>query len=125
MSSLSKTQDSYPYPHLAWSKSEIAIARKTFDRALRQELNEVMQEAKRRTSQIKEPDDLWDLESFLTQRRKEINRKYDYRYSQLTEVFARLLHEGRVGERELNRLAEDKLKSIRPTAEFLAKMDAA
>jgi hypothetical protein len=38
-------------------------------------------------SQIKEPADLRDLEHYLTQRRKEIDRKYDYWPSQLTDVF--------------------------------------
>ena len=84
-----------------------------------------MQQAKQRASQVKEPSDLWDLEGYLTQRRKEINRKYDDRYSQLTDVFGRLLHEGRLTEEELRGLREDKLKSIRSFAQFLAHMDAA
>jgi hypothetical protein len=45
------------------------------------------------------------LEHCLTERRKEINRKYDYRYSQLTHVFGRLLHEKRLREEELHFLA--------------------
>jgi hypothetical protein len=75
-------------------------------------------------NQINEPADLWDLEHYLTQRRKEIDRKYDYRYSQLTHVFGRLLHDSRLSEEELRRLREDKLKSIRSLAKFLAE-DAA
>ena len=50
-------------------------------------------EAKQKAGQIKEAGDLWDLEHYLTQRRKEIDRKYDYRYSQLDLVFGRLLRE--------------------------------
>jgi hypothetical protein len=64
------------------------------------------------------------LEHYLTQRRKEIDRKYDYRYSQLTQVFGRLLYEKRLREGELLGLREDKLKRIRSLAEFLAE-DAA
>ena len=45
-------------------------------------------------SQIKEASDLWDLEHYLTQRRKEIDRKYEYRKSRILDVFGRLLHEG-------------------------------
>jgi len=74
--------------------------------------------------QIQQSSDLWDLEHYLTQRRKEIDRKYDYRYSQLTHVFGRLLHERRLREEELRGLREDKLKSIRSLAKFLAE-DAA
>lgn len=72
-------------------------------------------------NQIKGPTDVWELEHYLTERRKEINRKYDYRYSQLTHVFGRLLYEGRVSEEELRGLQEDKLKPIRSLAKFLAE----
>jgi hypothetical protein len=65
------------------------------------------------------------LEHYLTERRKEIIRKYDYRYSQLTQVFGRLLYEKRLGEEELGGLGEDKLKSIRSFAKFLAEDTAA
>jgi Photoprotection regulator fluorescence recovery protein len=65
------------------------------------------------------------LESYLTQRRKEIDGKYDYRYSRLTHVYGRLLHENRLREEELRGLREDKLEAIRSCAEFLARMDAA
>ena len=51
-------------------------------------------------SQIQQSSDLWDLEHYLTQRRTEIDRKYDYRYSQLTHVFGRLLYEKRLREEE-------------------------
>jgi hypothetical protein len=122
MSSVSSTPNRNPYQNKpTWSKSEKAIARTAFDAALRRELHQVMEEAKQKATQIKEPRDLWDLEHFLTERRKEINSKYDYRYSQLTHVFGRLLYEGRVREEELRGLGEDKLKSIRSLADLIAK----
>ncbi len=66
------------------------------------------------------------MELYLTERRKEIDRKYDYRYSQLTQVFGRLLYEKRLREEEdLRGLREDKLKSIRSFAKFLAEDTAA
>jgi hypothetical protein len=125
MTSPSVTQDSYPYQNEPiWSRSEKATARTAFDAALGRELHEVIQQAKKRASQIQQSSDLWDLEHYLTQRRKEIDRKYDYRYSQLTQVFGRLLYEKRLREEELRGLREDKLKPIRSFAKFLAE-DAA
>jgi len=53
-----------------------------------------------------------------------INRKYDYRYSQLTHIFGKLLYEKRLHEEELRGLREDKLNSIRSIAQFLAKYAA-
>ena len=121
MSGPSANQNTYPWQNEpAWSKSEKTIARTAFDAALKREFHQVIQEAKQKASQIKEPEDLWDLEHYLTERRKEINRKYDYRYSQLTHVFGRLLYEGRVSDDELGGLREDKLKPIRSFAKFLA-----
>jgi hypothetical protein len=122
MTSLSVTQDRYPHRNEPiWSKSEKAIARKAFDGALAQELHQVIQEAKRMASEIKQSSDLWDLELHLTQRRKEIDRKYDFRGSRLTHVLGRLVYEGRVDEEQLRSLREDKLKSIRSHAQFLAE----
>ena len=126
MSSPSATQNTYPYQNEPiWSRSEKIIGRKAFDAALGRELHEVIQEAKKMASQIQQSSDLWDLEYYLTERRKEIDRKYDYRYSQLTQVFGRLLYEKRLREEELRGLREDKLKSIRSFAKFLAEDAAA
>ena len=63
----------------------------------------------------------WNLEHHLIQRRKEIDCKYDYRYSQLTQVLGRLLYEKRRREEEPRGLGEDKLKPIHSFAKFLAK----
>ena len=125
MSSPSTTPNAYPYQNEPkWSKSEKAIARTAFDAALELEFQELMEETKRKANRIKEPVDLWDLEHYLTEHRKEIDRKYDYRYSQLMHVFGRLLYEHRVREEDLHGLGEDKLKSIRSIAEFFAKYAA-
>jgi Photoprotection regulator fluorescence recovery protein len=122
MSSPSATQHSYPYQNEPiWSRSEKLIARTAFDAALGRELHEVIQETKKMASQIQQSSDLWDLEHYLTQRRKEIDSKYDYRYSRLTHVFGKLLYEKRLREEELRALREDKLNSIRSVAQFLAK----
>ena len=84
MTTPSATQHSYPYQNEpTWSRSEKIVARKAFDAALKRELHEVMQETKQMASQIKEPSDLWDLERYLTEGRKDIDRKYDTRGSRL------------------------------------------
>ena len=120
MTSPSATQDRYPYQNEPiWSRSEKTIARKAFDAALERELHEVMQETKKTASQIKEPSDLWDLERYLTERHKDIDRKYDTRGSRLKDVLGRLLFENRLGEEDLRGLREERMKSIRSFAQFL------
>ena len=121
----SATLNRYPYQNEPiWSRSEKAIARKAFDAALGRELHEVIQEAKKMASQIQQSSELWDLEHYLTQRRKEIDRKYDFRGSRLTEVLGRLLYENRLREEELRGLREDKMKPIRSCAKILAEQAA-
>lgn len=55
----------------------------------------------------------------MTQRRKEIDRKYEYHDSRLTDVLGRLLYENRLREEELRGLREDKMESIRSFTRFL------
>ena len=121
----SATQNTYPYPHEpSWSRSERAIARKAFDAALKRELQGVMREAKQMANKIKEPADVWDLERYLTQCRKDIDRRYEFRSSRLTQVFGMLLSERRICEEELRGLREENMKAIRFCAKVLSE-DAA
>jgi hypothetical protein len=124
--SIPANQDSYPYQNEPiWSKSEKVIARTAFDAALGRELREVIQKTKHMANAIQQSADLWDLEHYLTRRRREIDQKYDYRYSRLTQVFGRLVYEKRLQEKELSGLREDKLKLIRSFAKFLEEDAAA
>jgi hypothetical protein len=103
---------------LKWSPAEKTIARKAFDLALRREIDAVIREAKDRAASIEHPSELWDLERWLTQRRKEIDGKFDFRYSVLPVVFGNLLREGRLTEQDLQGLEQDKLGFIRRFSSF-------
>jgi hypothetical protein len=103
----SQTPTRYGYASasdVTWSRAEKAIARKAYDAALEWELREVMENAKERASRIRQASDAWELEQHLTQRRKEIDRKYQFRVSHLTQVLGELLHEKRIAEPELRGL---------------------
>jgi hypothetical protein len=69
--------------------------------------------------EIQKSSDLWELERYLTRRRKDIDRKYEFRSSRLTDVLGRLLYENRLSEKDLRGLSEEKMKSIRSFAQFL------
>jgi hypothetical protein len=56
--------------------------------------------------------ELWKLERWLAERRIEIDRKYDYRYSVLPIVFAELMKQGRIAESDLHGLAPEKIELI-------------
>jgi len=57
-------------------------------------------------SEIQQSSDLWDLKHYLTERRKQMDRKA--RHSQLTLVLGRL-YENRLSEEGLRGLREDKM----------------
>jgi Photoprotection regulator fluorescence recovery protein len=95
-----------------WSHAEKVIARHAFDLALRNELQTTIQEAKERAAKISESAELWELEDWLAERREDINRRYDYRYSVLPLVFARLIGDGRLRVDDLKGLQPEKLELI-------------
>jgi Photoprotection regulator fluorescence recovery protein len=104
-----------------WSDSEKKIARRAFDAALSRELSSLLESIKSSAPQAATPDDIWALHDFLSEKREEINHKYDYRYSQLIYVFARLLKEKWLIKSDLDGLREDKLIAILQVTELLSK----
>ncbi|HLO89483.1 MAG TPA: hypothetical protein VK203_31360, partial [Nostocaceae cyanobacterium] len=79
---------------IEWSKTEEKIAEEAFRRAYEREINALIQEVREQASTLNELQDMWQLHDFLSARRHDIDGKYDYRYSVLIFVFARLVKEG-------------------------------
>ena len=101
---------------LTWSPSEKMVAKTAFDMALKKELESVMDKVREMANNIRRPADLWSMEQYLTQRRTEIDDKYDYRYSQLSIIFGRLIREGWLTEDDLLGLGSGKMDYIRTIA---------
>jgi hypothetical protein len=101
----------------SWSKKEKAIARRAFEDAYEKECKDLIKEIQKRANEAKDPIDIWRLHDFLTKRIKEIEDKYDYRYSMLILVFARLIKEGWITVGEIEGLNENEIAKIR----YLAK----
>lgn len=98
---------------LKWSAAEKKLAHRVFEAALTAELAEIMADFKARAAAVTEPHEMWPLREYLARKQHEIERKYDYRYSQLLLVFAQLIREERVQEAQLAGLSEEKLGYIR------------
>jgi hypothetical protein len=108
------------YPH--WTPVEKKAARRAFDKALARDLSAIIAEAKRRMVNVADPSDLWELEAYLTESRKTVDRVYQYRYSDLLRVFSILMRDGWLKEADLVGLQPDKIADIRAFAESLRKM---
>lgn len=106
---------------LKWSDSEKRLARRVYDAALNAELAEIVIEFKTMAAAAAEVDDVWLIQEHLYRKGREIQEKYDYRYSQLLLLFARLLREGRIQQAQLSGLAEEKLAFIRGIASSRAE----
>ena len=98
---------------LKWSESEKKLSRRIFEAALQAELADIIAKFKAKAAAVTTPDEMWAVRDFLAQAQHEIERKYDYRYSQLILVFATLVREGRITEAQLHGLSEEKLSYIR------------
>jgi len=98
---------------LKWSQAERRLSRRLFDTALDAEVAQFMAEFKAMAAAASTPEDIWALEEVLADKRRELDGKYDYRYSRLLQVFGWLLREGRLSEQDLQGLSEDKLAYIR------------
>ncbi len=104
--------------NIKWSKTEKTITRRAFDSAYRREHEAIIHRLSWMLQDITHPEDLWCLHDFLSKKRQEIDEKYDYRYSVLLWVFARLMAEGWLQQADLEGLHAEKVTTIR----FLANM---
>jgi hypothetical protein len=98
---------------LKWSASEKKSARRAYDAALELTLAGIMAEFKAKAAAAAAPSEMWAIEDYLRRRRREVDEIFDYRYSQLLLVFARLIREGHLDEAQLSGLAKEKLEIIR------------
>ena len=104
--------------HIPWSKSEKAISRRAFDLAYERECSAIVDELRQLEQQITTPRQIWAIQEYLLEKRKETDGKYDFRYSQLLLLFGILIDEGWISEADLAGLSEDKLSEIRDVVQF-------
>jgi len=103
---------------IKWSKAEKKISRSAFDKAYERECADLIKNLCAKANEISKPDDLWLLHDFLTEKRDEIDEKYDYRYSKLILVFARLIKDGWLDFNDLKGLTSNKIERIKSLLDF-------
>ena len=87
-----------PRRELHWSHKEKGVARAAFDSALARENTSIRREVENMLQRSSGPGAVWDILEFLRTKQREMEWKYDYRYSVLVGVFTRLLAEGWITE---------------------------
>jgi hypothetical protein len=106
---------------LKWSHAEKKTAREAYDAALEAVIGKLIAEFKKRANAAVSISDVWAVEAYLREQRKEIGEMFEYRYSQLPLVFAWAIRMGHLDEGRLLGLSDDKLKLIRSLSQFAAK----
>src|SRR5437763_2837936 len=109
---------------LKWSAHEKAVAHAAFDAALSRERAEVRREVESILRKSPESSEVWRIRDYLNEMAREIDQKYDFRYSVLIGVFARLIAEGWCTVEELAGLSSEKLGLIREQSAAWKQIDA-
>ena len=107
---------------MKWSKTEKAVARRAFNAAYQRECAAILAKLKEMAAAARGPGDIWRLHDLLSKRRRDIERRYDYRYSVLIEVFGEMLAEGWIEASDLAGLSKDKIEAINRTADSWASI---
>ena len=96
-----------------WSPSEKKAARAAFDLALDRELKAVRQEAEALLQKSGDESSIWRVHDYLSEKRRDVDEKYSYRYSVLILVFSRLVSEGWLTVDDLSGIGTEKIEVIR------------
>lgn len=97
---------------IKWSAQEKKIARAAFEKAYKQEMLQIQNFIAEKVRSFKDENEVWKLHDYLTEKRREIDEKYDYRYSMLIYVFSRLIRDELIGWEDLQGLSAEKISFI-------------
>jgi hypothetical protein len=107
-----------------WSPVEKKAARGAFDAALALECGVIRLDVEAMLKRSSDSAEIWRVHDYLSEKRREIDQKYDFRYSVLTKVLGRLLAEGWVREAEIAKLKPEKIEQIKRSASAWKNADA-
>lgn len=98
---------------LKWSAREKKAAHAAFESARLREHLAIRRHIDALLSETSDGAGIWVVRDFLNDKARELDQKYDFRYSVLISVFARLLAEGWLAMDELRDLDMAKCRLIR------------
>jgi hypothetical protein len=101
-----------------WSATEKKIARSAFDQAYQRQCAAILTKAMKMLATASTPSDLWKVHDYRSVQRHATDKIYDYRYSVLLTVFARLLKEKWLNVADLAGLQESKIEKIQAWVTF-------
>jgi hypothetical protein len=104
---------------MEYSKSEKVAARELFELAMHRDYENLKSQIA--SLSIDEPHNIWELKDLLNKKAREFDKKYDYRYSMLDQLFVRFILEDLLVISELKGLSKERQKHIETTVEKMKK----
>ena len=105
-----------------WSKSDKKIARELFELAKKRDYEDLLKLIQLKSQNFITPQSICDLEYLEEIKAKEFDQKYDYRYSILDDVFAKLILENLLNLNDLKLLSKEKQEQIKNILNILGKL---
>ena len=96
-----------------WSDPEKKAARKAFDLAYKKQCAAITAKVKKMIASGSDPSNIWRIHDYLSEQRRAVDALFDYRYSVLLLVFAKLLYAGLLTEADLSGLRDDKIEEVK------------
>jgi len=109
---------------LKWSPGEKKAAHVAFEAALSRERAAIRRDIEAMLRDSNDQTEIWVIRDFLNGRVYELDQKYDFRYSVLVGVFARLMAEGWLSLEDLAGLDLAKRELIRERSAAWRRADA-
>lgn len=109
--------DGFSTDEVRWSAAEKKIARRAFAEAYQRQCAAILAKAKKMLATASTPTELWKIHDYLSVQRRATDKTYDYRYSVLFNVFARLLKEKWLNLADLAGLEESKIEKIQESVD--------
>ena len=109
---------------LKWTSGEKKVAHTAFEAALSRERAAIRHEIECMLRASDDGTEIWRVRDFLNDKAREFDQKYDFRYSVLISVFARLLAEGWLTLDDIAGLNRAKQELIREHSTVWTRADA-
>jgi len=109
---------------LKWSPNEKKAAHAAFESALSRERLSIRRHVEVLLRDTNDGTEIWAIRDYLNEKARELDQKYDYRYSVLISVFARLMAEGWLTLEDLAGLDIAKCELIREHSAAWRQADA-
>jgi hypothetical protein len=95
-----------------WTAEEQILARRVFDRALRREVETLIETLRSQAIELSGAEDIWRFHDFLSIQRHAIEGRMAFRFEGLLFVFAGFVRDGLTSPEELEGLSADKRAKI-------------